>query len=120
VKLAFVSHTHIYERTCPVSHGRCTSEGDGVVYQGVGPIAANNFRPLDVKTATVSGRDATGAARTDEYACSGNDSIVVTSRTNVNDFCRVRVEGCRILGDCYLVESGNTAPFDSWEVNGCR
>ena len=46
-------------------------------------------------------------------------ATVATSKTDVNDFCHVRVEGCRIIGDCYLVGAGNTTPFDSWEVRGC-
>ncbi|HET9933182.1 MAG TPA: hypothetical protein VFQ35_20905 [Polyangiaceae bacterium] len=120
VKLAFTAHSHIYERSCPMLHGRCSSERNAVVYQGVGPLAANDFRVVDRTTVKVSGKDAAGNARSDDYACTGTDSIWRVNKTNTNTFCHVSVSGCRIAGECYVVSSDTSQPFDSWEVDGCR
>ena len=119
VHLVFVSHMHMYDRTCPLRAGMCRTDGTGVVFQQLGPLGANNFRTIDRTMVTVTGTDAAGGPRTDTYRCSGSGSIVATSRSNVNDFCHVRVEGCRIIGACYVVQAGNTTPFDTWEVRGC-
>jgi hypothetical protein len=120
VKLVFVSHVHAYSRTCPMVRGACRTDGTGVTYQQVGPVGAHNYHPLDRSTGTATGIDSTSAARTDNYSCTGTNGILKNSRANVNDFCHVRVSGCRVIGDCYLVASGGTTPFDSWEVNGCE
>ncbi len=120
VNLVLVSHTHTYERTCALRQGACQSDGKGVVYQQLGPVAANNFRSFDMPNASVSGSDAAGKPRTDSYSCSGAGGILTTSKTNINDFCLLRVEGCRIIGSSYEVRTGNTTPFETWEVDGCR
>lgn len=119
VKLVFTAHTHVYERTCPLLRGRCSTDPSAIVFQGVGPVAANNFRTVDVKTAKVSGKDAANKDRVDDYSCSGDASILRVSKVNTNTFCHVQVDGCRIIGACYEVSADNPQAFDSWEVNGC-
>ncbi|HET9956634.1 MAG TPA: metallophosphoesterase [Polyangiaceae bacterium] len=119
VKLVFVSHLHFYDRTCPLWRGACRADGKGVVYQQLGPLGANNFRTVDLAQAKVSGKDYAGNARTDNFACSGANSVFLKSRTNVNDFCHVRVEGCRVTGNCYEVGEQTSEPFDTWQVDAC-
>jgi hypothetical protein len=118
VHLVFVSHMHYYDRTCPLVGATCKTDGTGVVYQQLGPLGANNFRTVDRTTVTVTGTDASGAARSDTYACSGTKNIFMKQMTNLNTFCHVHVKGCQIAGDCYKVGGGNT-PIDSWTVDGC-
>lgn len=117
VKLSFVSHQHMYQRTCALRAGKCNAAGDGVVYQELGPVAAQNFRQPNLSTATVTGVDAEGSPRSDSYACSGADSIVQSEKTDSNPFCHVTVSGCMIEGECYLI--GESTPFDTWQVDEC-
>ena len=121
VRLAFVSHLHTYERTCRMIRGTCKTDGTGVTYQQLGPLGASDFRAEDrTGTTNVTGTDSTGAARTDSYSCTGTNGIILKSNVNVNTFSHVRVSGCRVIGDSYVVTTGGTNPFDSWEVNGCE
>jgi hypothetical protein len=117
VKLVFVSHEHTYNRTCAMYHGACSEDAKAVVYQELGPLGAQNFRPTASGPFTASGKDASGAARSDTYSCTGDGSILLTNRDNINDFCHVSVDDCNVHGDCYIV--GTNEAFDSWDVKAC-
>jgi hypothetical protein len=118
VGLVLVSHLHTYDRTCPMLGGKCVNT-KGVRYVNLGPFGATNYRSDDKSSWQVSGTDADGSPRTDQYTCSGAGKILDASRSNINDFCRVRVAGCVLTGDCYQVGAANLTPFDTWQFDVC-
>jgi hypothetical protein len=118
VRLVFVSHLHDYERTCPMRAGAC-SPADGVTYVNLGPLGATNYRSADLAEGEVEGNDADGLPRTDRYRCSGTNKILVASKSGINDFCRVQVDGCNVVGNCFPVGAATSEPFDSWQIATC-
>ncbi len=119
VNVIFGSHTHVYTRSCPKKGGNCTSDGTGIVFVETGAVGGDS-RPIEVTSATtVVGTDAAGNARTDTYYCALGQDLVASSELH-NDFCHVTVASCLATVNCYFVADGNTAPFDTFTVNGCQ
>ena len=76
VDAVFRGHTHVCTRTCPKREGSCVSGDSGVVYVEVGSLGATEERLSEIHvngTRTVSGNDAAGNPRTDEYDCTRSD-----------------------------------------------
>ena len=118
VNVIFGAHTHIYTRTCPKRGGKCTGDNSGIIFVETGAVGGLP-RAVDITTdVTVTGNDAAGNARSDTYNCTVGQDLVASHGSD-NDFCHVRVDGCVATVDCYVVAAGNTAPFDTWTVNGC-
>lgn len=91
VDIAFVAHSHTYERTCPMRGGRC-AEG-GVIYLNSSAAGAP-VRPLfERRTETVR-----YDGRVDEFDC---EEILEHGRGRWDHFCHVEVDRCRLRLACY-------------------
>jgi len=115
VDVVFNGHTHVYTRRCRAKGATCTNDNTGTVQVETGTVGGM-LRELDVPGATVTGTDSTGTTRADTYSCTTN---VLASRGSVNDFCYVQISACRATISCYVVGSGNTTPFDTWQIDHC-
>jgi hypothetical protein len=92
VNVAFAGHDHIYERTCPILQGTCTTvEQGGVVYFVTGGAGAVLY-------------DTTG----------GWFSLV---RATVNHYLTVEVRGCGLY---VTATDGNGNVFDRYELDRCE
>jgi len=101
--VAFVSHSHTYERTCAMRGGHCAA--GGVVYLDTGTVAAP---PRDV-FATLSGT-VVGTTRTDDYDCR---EILESSLGLANQFCHLRIQGCQATTRCYTFDAPRPEPSRS-------
>jgi len=113
--IIFNSHTHVYSRSCAKLQGGCVGDTAGIVYVETGPVGGV-VRDVDVSSGTVTGRDASGTARTDSYDCTLGKQLRAKAGMQ-NDFCHVSVRGCTADVDCYAIDS--ETPFDSFSVEGC-
>ncbi|MBN1771311.1 MAG: metallophosphoesterase [Deltaproteobacteria bacterium] len=111
VDIAFVNHSHTYERTCPMLGGRC-AEG-GVIYLNSSGGGAGTRVVLPTKADTVS-----YGGRTDSYDCA---EVLVRGRGEWHQFCHLEVDGCRLTLRCLGHEYWITgeAPFDVFELDRC-
>jgi predicted phosphodiesterase len=116
VDVVFTGHTHVYARSCPMKGARCTADGTGTVHVSTGSLGGK-VRYNNAYIATVDGTDATGTKRSDEFDCVNS---IVAAQDCGHDFCHVRVDGCRATVSCYMVEEGNTTPFDTWTIDHCQ
>jgi hypothetical protein len=91
VDVVFAGHDHIYERTCPILRGACTTvEEGGVVYLITGGAGAPLY-------------DTTG----------GWFSLV---RATVNHYLTVEVRGCAL---CFAANDGDGNVIDRYELDRC-
>jgi hypothetical protein len=109
--VAFVSHSHTYERTCAMLGGHCAA--GGVVYLDTGTVAAP---PRDVWP-TLSGT-VVGTTRTDNYDCR---EILQSYLGLYNQFCHLRIQGCAATVRCYTFDAPETGAeaFDTWVLDRC-
>jgi hypothetical protein len=117
VALVIQSHTHVYARSCPRRGGKCVDDGTGVVFLETGALGGV-ARDIDVESATVTGTDAAGSARTDAYDCMTGKGLAGALGLQ-NTFCHAEVNGCALAFDCYVVDDGTRVPFDSWTISRC-
>jgi hypothetical protein len=95
VDIAFVAHSHTYERTCPMRDGRCVlPRGEhGVVYLntsgGGGPI--RDVWPDKIDTVT-------SGDISDTYDCA---EVLEVYRSYWWHFCHVKVDDCILEVQCY-------------------
>ncbi len=90
VDLAFVAHSHTFERTCPMKNGKC--EAGGVVYLNT---SAGAVDPRDIdreREGTVQFEN-----RTDTFRCK---EILKNARGKWRHFCHFKVEDNRLTGSC--------------------
>jgi hypothetical protein len=116
VDAVFNGHTHVYSRSCRMKDNACTNDGTGTVQVETGAVGSSLTYAIDVTSATITGKDYLGNTRSDVYSCSG----IPASLGNTNTFCYVRVEDCLATVSCYVVAAGNTAPFDTWQIDHCQ
>jgi hypothetical protein len=120
VDLIVSGHTHVYTRSCRMQHAVCTNDGTGIVQLEIGSLGSAGPRAPSITTNTVTGTDAAGSPRTDTYNCNAPGNIEHKETLPVNDFCHVKVVGCKATVDCYTVGALNTTPFDSFVIDHCQ
>lgn len=112
--VAFVAHSHTYERTCPMIGGSCSGTDDGVIYLNTSGGGAGT-RVVDTSMAeTVS-----SGGRTDDYRCS---DILVAHRGEWHHFCHFAVAGCEMTMTCYSDDyyASVEAPYDTMVLSHCE
>lgn len=111
VDIAFVAHSHTYERTCPMIGGSC-AEG-GVVYLNTSAAGAPARAVDETRHETV-----TYGERSDEYDCR---EILEAARGRWHHFCHIEVSGCALTLSCYSEDWSETGepPFDSVVLDNC-
>jgi hypothetical protein len=108
VDIAFVAHSHTYERTCPMKGGKCKEGGVIYVNSSSGGAPRRAFTP---------GREAT--VGTDSYHCSpkaGEPGILEKGVGHWHHYCRVVIEGKKLTQRCYshdkITDPEDTLVFD--------
>lgn len=111
VDIAFVSHSHTYERTCPMIGGTCASGGVIYLNSSNGGAPARSVR--ETKTETVSHE-----GRNDTYDCS---EILDSARGYWDNFCHITIDGCILNLNCYGHDYNETQdpPYDTMVLNKC-
>jgi hypothetical protein len=112
VDIAFVNHSHTYERTCPMIGGVCAD--GGVIYLNVSGGGAPVRDVEATKSDTVS-----HGGRSDSYDCA---DILVKYRSNWYHFCHVAIADCLLTIDCYSHDyyATHEAPYDTLEIDKCQ
>lgn len=112
VELAFVAHSHTYERTCPMIGGHCAEGGVRYLNSSAAGAPVRAVRARHVATASYNGR-------TDEFDCS---EILEVGRGYWDHFCHVIINDCRLTVSCYDHDWGDVGgdPFDSMEIDHCE
>jgi len=101
VDIAFVAHSHTYERSCPMSRGQCADGGVIYLNSSGGGADVRSVKPTKSDTVSHDGDS-------DSYDCA---QILEYGSTN-HHFCHVSVSSGHAVVDCY--DSDNVAsPFDS-------
>ncbi len=112
IDIAFVAHSHTYERTCPMVGGRC--EEGGVIYLNSSAAGApvRSISPDRVETVSHDGR-------TDEFDCA---EILAEGRGYWDHFCHINIEDCRLTLSCYDHDWADTGgdPYDTLVIDRCE
>jgi hypothetical protein len=106
VDIAFVAHSHTYERTCPMIAGKCAD--GGVIYLNASGGGAGVRDVDDNKSDTVS-----SGGRSDSYDCS---EILVEARGNWHHFCHVNIAEGELVIKCYSHDDPST-PWDQMTMS---
>jgi hypothetical protein len=106
VDIAFVAHSHTYERTCPMIGGECAD--GGVVYLNSSGGGAGVRDVDDDKSDTVSSGD-----RSDDYRCS---DILEKARGNWHHFCHAAIAEGELTVKCYSHDDPSS-PWDQMTMS---
>ncbi len=111
VDIAFVSHSHTYERTCPMKGGSCAS--GGVRYVNSSGAGAQVRALVDDKATAV-----TYGNITHSYDCK---EVLEKGKGYWHHFCHVAVSGCKLTISCYPHDhhASSEAAFDTFVVDKC-
>ena len=109
--IAFVAHSHTYERTCPMVGGRCAEYG--VVYLNSSAAGAP-VRPVYLDHRGTVSHD----GRTDEWDCA---DVLEYGQGYWDHFCHFAVDRCRLEVSCYDHDwvGGGGPPADSTIIDKC-
>jgi len=111
VDIAWVAHSHTYERTCPMIGGRC--DPAGVIYLNTsgGGAGVRAVEPMKVDAASHGGR-------TDPYDCA---DILAAWQGDWYHFTHITIDGCRLTASSYPHDYHITgeAPFDTLSIDKC-
>jgi len=111
VDIAFVAHSHTFERTCPMVGGHC--EEGGVIYLNSSAAGAP-VRPVYADRSDTVSWD----GRTDSFDCT---EILEVGQGYWDHFCHLAIDSCRLEISCYDHDwvDGGGPPFDSYVIDKC-
>ncbi len=111
VDVAFVAHSHTYERTCPMIGGACADGGVLFLNSSAGGAPGRYIDESRDDAVSYGGR-------MDKFNC---NNILERGRGRWNHFCHFSVEDCLMTVSCFPDNWWETGepPFDEFVIDRC-